>query len=73
MTGHKKRYWLVRLRRGQRLSTTEAADRLGIDVSTYSLIENGKRQAQLRQDTMTKISRVFGVTLDYIAEQEERL
>ncbi|MCI8526452.1 MAG: helix-turn-helix transcriptional regulator [Oscillospiraceae bacterium] len=64
------REWLLKLRRDQGLTLKVAASKLGVSESYYSLIEKGIRQQRLDMALAEKISKLFDVSLDYIAEQD---
>lgn len=49
-----------------------AATKLGISESYYSMIERGERQQKLDIALAVKMSGVFGLSLEYIVNQEER-
>jgi len=65
-----KRIWMESARKNTGLTMKESAVRLGISESYYSMIERGERQQSLDMAFADKISRLFGVSLKYIAEQE---
>lgn len=48
------------------------AKKLDISESYYCLIENGERQKKLDLSMVTKLSEIFGVSIEWIAEQEKR-
>ena len=64
------RDWLKKLRQDSFKTQLETANELDISESYYNLIENGERQKQLSMELGQKIADVFGVSLDYISEQE---
>ena len=64
------REWLKELRHEKKLPQKEAARILGIGASTYSMIENGQRQENLRMDTARKIADVFCIPISYVFEHE---
>ena len=66
------RDWLKKLRQDNLKTQLETANELDISESYYNLIENGERQKQLSMELAQKIADVFGVSLDYISEQEKR-
>ena len=66
------RDWLKKLRQDNLKTQLETANKLDISESYYNLIENGERQKQLSMELAQKIADVFGVSLDYISEQEKR-
>ena len=49
-----------------------AAMSLGISESYYSMIERGERQQKLDIALAVKMSEIFGVSLEYIVNQEGR-
>lgn len=66
------RDWLKKLRQDSFKTQLETANELDISESYYNLIENGERQKQLSMELAQKIADVFGVSLDYISEQEKK-
>ena len=64
------RAWLKTLREERRLKQSEIAEMLGISQTYYNLIENGERQQKMTIELAAKLSKVFGVTIEYIMEQE---
>lgn len=67
------RSWLKKLRQDNSKTQLEIAKKLDISESYYNLIENGERQKQLSMELAQKIADVFGVSLDYISEQESEV
>lgn len=67
------RDWLKKLRQDSFKTQLETANELDISESYYNLIENGERQKQLSMELAQKIADVFGVSLDYISEQESEV
>ncbi len=65
------RSWLKELRQRNLETQSETAKKLDISESYYNMIENGERQKRLSMELARKIADVFGVSLDYISEQEE--
>ncbi len=66
------RKWLKELREHEKLSQTAVAKQLGITQHYYSMIENGERQKDLDLSIVMKLSELFGVTVEWIAEQEKK-
>lgn len=66
------RNWLRELRQDASKTQLEVANDLDISESYYSLIENGERQKNLSMELAQRIANVFGVSLDYVSEQENR-
>ncbi len=64
MNGNKLR----NLRENQGLLQKELADRLDISASTIGMYEQGRRQPD--NDTLKKISQFFGVSIDYLLDNE---
>ncbi len=67
------RSWLKRLRQDNSKTQLEIAKKLDISESYYNLIENGERQKQLSMELAQRIADVFGISLDYISEQESEV
>ena len=67
------RSWLKTLRCKKGLSQKEIADKLEIAQQYYSLIENGERQKDLDLSLVIKLAKIFGVSVDYIIAEEEKL
>ena len=67
------RSWLKTLRCKKGLSQQEIADKLEIAQQYYSLIENGERQKDLDLSLVIKLAKIFGVSVDYIIAEEEKL
>lgn len=66
------RSWLKEKRKQLGISQTEIAAKLDISLSYYYLIENGERKKDLDLSIATKLSEIFGVSIDWIAEQEQK-
>lgn len=66
------RKWLKELREREKLSQTTVAKQLGITQHYYSMIENGERQKDLDLSIVMKFAELFGVTVEWIAEQEKK-
>lgn len=64
------REWLKKIRTDSGMTQREVADKLGIVQHYYSMIENGERQQKMTIELAAKLSKVFGVTIEYIMEQE---
>lgn len=67
------RTWLKTLRCEKSLSQQEIADKLEIAQQYYSLIENGERQKDLDLSLVIKLAKIFGVSVDYIIAEEEKM
>ena len=63
--------YLKKCREDRGLTQSDVAEKLDISESYYSLIENGKRQPKMKIDLAEKLSNIFGVTIEYIMEQEK--
>lgn len=66
------RDWMERARKAKGLTMKATGEKLGISESYYSMIERGERQQSLDIALAAKMSIVFGVSLEYIVEQEQR-
>lgn len=64
------RKWLKELREGKELSQAVVAKQLSISQHYYCMIENGERQKDLDLSIVMKLSEIFGVSVEWIAEQE---
>lgn len=67
------RLWLKKLRNNKQLSQQELATALDISQNYYSNIENGERQKQLSLPLVVRIAEIFGVSVEWIADQERQL
>ena len=67
------REWMEQARKSKGLTMKMAGSKLGISESYYSMIERGERQQNLDIALAAKISCVFGISLEYIVEQEQRI
>lgn len=56
---------IAALRRQANLSQSELARRLQVSPSAIGMYEQGRREPSL--ETLVQMSRIFGVTLDYLA------
>jgi transcriptional regulator with XRE-family HTH domain len=65
------REYLKKLRKDKHLTQQNVADVLGISQNYYHCIENGERQKDLDLSIVMKLSELFGVTFEWIAEQEK--
>lgn len=65
------RTWLRKLRDEAAVTQEQIAEKLNISQNHYSSIENGKRRSDLNLSLMIKISELFGITLEQIAELEK--
>ena len=61
------------MRADKGLSMQQAADEIGISKQYYAMIEAGQRQRKMDFSIAAKIAILYGVTLDYVWEQEEEL
>lgn len=66
------RTYMKQLREMSGLTQAEVAKELNISEGSYSLIENGKRQLKMTIEMAKKLSDVFGVSIDFILENENR-
>ena len=61
---------LQSLRKQKNVSQLEVANYLELSVGAYQNYENGRREANY--ETLTKLSKFFGVTTDYLLGLEEK-
>lgn len=66
------RKYLQKLRAEKDITQQSVADNLGITRQYYNLIEAGERQQCLKLETARKLADIFGVTLEYILENENK-
>ena len=67
------RNWLKKLRTEKELKQIEIAEKLDMSQTYYNLIENGERQKDLDLSLVIKLAKIFGVSVDYIIAEEEKL
>lgn len=67
------RDWLKKLREKNGLSQQNVADSIDITQQYYHLIENGERQKKISMELAQKFADIFGVTLEFICEQENKV
>lgn len=67
------RSYLKNLREKNNLSQQSVAYFLGISQQYYNMIERGERQKKMDIELMQKLAEVFGVSVEYIIEQENAL
>ena len=65
------REYLRELREKSHINQEELAERLGISRSYYVRIERAERQENLNISIAAKLAEIFGVTVDWIAQQEK--
>ncbi len=64
------RVWMAEARNLCGLTMKAVARELGISESNYCMIERGYRQRKLNLSVANKLSKIFGVSLEYIISQE---
>lgn len=69
----KPREYLKKLRADAGLTTQEVADAFGISKQYYSLIETGVSQKRMDITLVRKIADLFGLTLEQVADEEQKL
>jgi len=65
------REWLLNARKESGKTQLEVARELDITEAYYSFIENGQRQKKMEITLATKLSAIFGIPLQRIAELEK--
>ena len=66
------RKYLKTLRENAKMTQDEAAEKIGISRAYYVRIENGERQKDLDLSFVVRLSGLFNVSVDWIAEQEKK-
>lgn len=66
------REYLKKLREERKMTKQAVADYLGISQNYYHYIENGERQKDLDLSIVVRLSELFGVSVDWIVEQEKQ-
>lgn len=64
------REWLLNERKKRGMTQQEVAEILDISEAYYSYIENGERQKKMDIHFANKLSVVFGIPIEQIAELE---
>ena len=67
------RSWLRNRRKQKKLTQAETAQLMGISRQQYNFIESGARQADLSLSTAVKLCDIFGLSLDEIKKNEDKL
>lgn len=67
------RTYLKQLREQNNLTHRQVADKLDISEPYYQMIEAGKRQKKMDISLAAKIAAIFGVDLDFILVEENKL
>ena len=70
---NKPRDYLRKLRTDAGLTMQEVADAFGITKQYYNLIETGVSQKRMDITLVRRIADLFGLTLDQVAEEEQKL
>ena len=66
------RQYLRNLRERFGFTQLEVSKKLNVSESYYSLIETGERQKKISKEMAQKLADVFGVSLEYICEHENK-
>ena len=67
------REYLKQLRTEKGLTMQDVADAFGISRQYYEMIESGDRQKKMDFTIVTKISTLFGISMERIAEYEQEI
>ena len=67
------RTWFKLLREKNKFSQQDVAEKLNKSRQYINLIENGERQKDLDLSLVIKLAKIFGVSVDYIISEEEKL
>lgn len=68
--GEEMREYLVDLRNNANLSQQDVADYIGVTRQYYNAIENGSRQKKMDITLITKLSKLFDLSLQQICSYE---
>ena len=69
----KPREYLRKLRTDAGLTMQDVADAFGITKQYYNLIETGVSQKRMDITLVRRIADLFGLTLEQVAEEEQKL
>lgn len=64
------RNWLKQFRKERGMTQKQVAEQLNISESYYSYIEAGDRQKMMDISLARKISKIFGISIEQIVENE---
>ena len=67
------RKWFKLLREKNKFSQQDVAEKLNKSRQYINLIENGERQKDLDLSLVIKLAKIFGVSVDYIIAEEEKM
>lgn len=67
------REYLKQLRISKEMTMQDVADAFGITRQYYEMIESGDRQKNMDFTLVTKISTLFGISMEQIAEYEQEI
>lgn len=67
------REYLKQLRTDRNMTMQDVADAFGITRQYYEMIESGERQRKMDFTLVTKISALFGISMERIAEYEQEI
>ena len=67
------REWFKLLREKNKFSQQDVAEKLNKSRQYINLIENGERQKDLDLSLVIKLAKIFGVSVDYIIAEEEKM
>ena len=67
------REYLKQLRIQKGMTMQDVADSFGISRQYYEMIESGDRQKKMDFTLVAKISTLFGISMEQIAEYEKRI
>lgn len=71
--GENVREYLKKIRLKKKMTKQAVADFLGISQNYYANIENGERQKSLDLVYVSKLAKLFNVSVDWIAKQEQKV
>lgn len=67
------RTWLRNARVDHGLTQQDMAKKLGVTLSSYCLVENGKRQQEMYLSTAAKIGQILELPVQQIVDYESKM
>ncbi len=67
------REYLKKMREEKGLTLQDVADRIGITRQYYQMIESGERQRKMDITLVKSISEIFGIPLERVVNEEDRI
>lgn len=67
------RDYLINLRKSKNFTQKQLAEKLDISESYYNQIEKGERKKRMDITLLSRLSKVFGISISKLIEYEENL